>query len=129
MIAATLSAIVIDSEPSDRAPVLDALAYRGFRCEVVSSPSEAASHLAKTDFDAVVVYERAVGDGLCDFVVATRVSLPRTAIIVVQTEYDSQTECRLFDLGVDDVVTSDCSPAILAARAALRAKGRREMAS
>jgi DNA-binding response OmpR family regulator len=127
MIATTLSAIVIDGESSDRTPNLDALADRGFRCEAVSSPSEAAPHLAKTDFDAVVVYERAVGDGLCDFVTATRTKLPRTAIIVVQTEYNGEMECSLFDLGVDDVTTCKCSPAILAARAALRAKGRREL--
>jgi hypothetical protein len=68
MIATTLSAIVIDGESSDRTSFLDALSDRGFRCETASSPNEADPHFAKTYFDAVVVYERVVEDGLCDFV-------------------------------------------------------------
>ena len=125
MIATTLSAILIDDESLDRTPVMDALADRGFRCEAVSSPSEAAPHLIKTDFDAVVVYERAVGDGLYDFVSTIRDKLPAAVIIVVQTEYDGQMECHLFDLDVDDVITCEYSPSLLAVRAALRAKNRR----
>ena len=127
MIATTLSAILIDDESLDRTPVMDALADRGFRCEAVSSPSEAAPHLIKTDFDAVVVYERAVGDGLYDFVSTIRDKLPAAVIIVVQTEYDGQMECHLFDLDVDDVITCEYSPRLLAVRTALRAKRRREM--
>ena len=127
MIPTTLSAIVIDGDSSDRKAVLDALAERGFRCEATASPSEAAPYLDATDFDAVVVYERAAGDCLCDFVAATRAKLPHTAIIVVQTEYDGNMECSLLDMGADDVITCEYLPANLAARAALRAKSRREM--
>ena len=127
MIATTLSAIVVDRESSDRKSVLDALTERGFRCEVVSSPGEAAPHLIKTDFDAVVVYGRAAEDRLCEFVAATRDKLPSAAIIAIQTEYDGQMECSLFDLDVDDVVTCECSPPLLAVRAELRARRRREM--
>jgi DNA-binding response OmpR family regulator len=124
IIATTLSTIVIDGESSDRVLVLDALADRGFRCEAVSSPSEAAPHLARTDFDAVVVYERAAGDGLYDFVSTIRDKLPAAVIIVVQTEYDGQMECSLFDLNVDDVIACEYSPSLLAMRAELRAKRR-----
>ncbi len=127
MIATTLSAIVIDGESSDRTPVLDALAERGFRCEVASSPSEAAAYLDATDFDVVVVYDRAAADCLCDFVAATRAKLPRTVIIVVQTEYDGKMECRLFEVDVDYVITCEYPPPNLALRALLRAKSRREM--
>ena len=122
MVATTLSAIVIDSEASDRKPVLEALAERGFRCEVASSPSEAAPYLDATDFDAVVVYERAAADCLRDFVAATRAKLPHTAIIVVQTEYDGNMECSLFDRGADYVLTCEYPPANLAARAAMHAR-------
>ena len=115
---------MIDGASWDRTAVLDALADRGFRCEAVSSPSEAAPHIAKTDFDAVVVYERAAEDGLFDLVSTVRDKLPTAAIIVVQTEYDGQMECRLFDLDVDDVITCEYSPSLLAVRAALRAKRR-----
>ena len=116
---------MIDGASSDRTAVLDALTDRGFRCEAVSSPNEAAPHLVRTDFDAVVVYERAAGDGLCDFVSTIRDRLSAAAIIVVQTEYDGEMECRLFDLDVDDVITCEYSPALLAVRAELRAKRRR----
>ena len=127
MIATTLSAILVDCESSDCTPVLDALADRGFRCEVASSPGEAAPYLDGADFDVVLVYERAAGDSLCAFVAATRDKLPLAAIIVVQTEYDGQMECRLFDLDIDDVVTCEYSPPLLAVRAAIRVKRRREM--
>ena len=122
MIATTLSAIVIDGESSDRTAVLDALADRGFRCEVVSSPSEAAMRLDETDIDTIIVHERATASCLDTFVDSARQKHPRLAIIVVQNEYDGPMECRLFDLGVDDIVTLAASPAILAARAALRTK-------
>ena len=126
MIVTTLSAIVIDGESSDRTAVLDALADRGFRCEVASSPGEASPCLDETDFDAVVVYERAAADCLCDFVSATRAALPCTVtvIIVVQTEYDGLMECRLFDMGADYVITTEYPPPNLAARAAMGAKKR-----
>jgi exonuclease VII large subunit len=61
-----------------------------------------------------------VGDGLCDFVSTVRAKLPAAAIIVVQTEYDSQMECNLFDLDVDDVTTCEYSSSLLAVRAAQR---------
>ena len=64
-------------------------------------------------------------DCLCRFVAAARASLTAAAIIVVQSEYDGLMECRLFDLGVDDIVTLDYSPPLLAARTALRTKNRR----
>ena len=127
MIATTLSVMVVDCGSSDRQPVPDALAEQGFRCEVASSPSEAAPYLDGADFDTVVIYERAASDCLCEFVEATRAKLPFIAIIVVQTEYDGEMECGLFDLDVDDVITCEYSPPNLAIRAALRAKRRRKM--
>jgi len=125
IIATTLSALVIDGASSDRTAVLDALADRGFRCEVAPSPTEAAPYLAKTDFDAVVVYELAAEDSLCDFVAGARAELPGTVIIVVQTEYDGPMECSLFDMGTDYVITTECPPPNLAARAAMGVERRR----
>ena len=110
---------MIDGASSDRTLVRDALADRGFRCEVALSPSEAAPHLAKTDFDAVVVYERAAADPLCEFVAVARAELPSTVIVVIQTEYDGLMECRLFDMVADYVITTKCPPLNLAARAAM----------
>ena len=124
MIVTTLSAIVVDGESSDRKLVLDALAERGFHCEVASSPSEAAPYLDRTDFDAIVVYERAATDCLCDFVATARAKLPCTVIIVVQTEYDGKMDCRLIDLDVNHIITCEYPPANLAARAAMGAKKR-----
>jgi DNA-binding response OmpR family regulator len=125
IIATILSAIVIDGASSDRTAVLDALTDRGFRCEAVSSPSKAAPYLAKTDFDAVVVYERSAADSLFDFVATARVELPSTVIVVVQTEYDGLMECRLFDMGADYVITTEYAPPNLAARAAMGVARRR----
>lgn len=116
---------MIDGASSDRAAVLDALADRGFRCEAAPSPSEAAPHLARTDFDAIVVYERAAPESICDFVEFVREEFPSTVIIVVQSEYDGQMECRLFDIGSDYVITTEYPPPNLAVRAAMGVERRR----
>ena len=127
MTARRLSILIIDSESSEHQPVLEALTKQGFRCEVAASPDEATKRLDEANFDAVIVYERAAANHLDDFVDSARTKYPRLAIIVVQSEYDGQQECRLFDLGIDDIVTLDYSPPLLATRAVLRTKNQREM--
>lgn len=121
------SILIMDGASSGQKPVLEALNERGFRHEVAASPDEATVRLGETHFDAVVIYERAAADHLDDFVDSVRKKLPRLAMIVVQTQYDGPQECRLFDLGVDDVVTLDYSPSLLATRAVLRTRNRKEM--
>ena len=64
-------------------------------------------------------------DCLCRFVAAARASLPGAVIIVVQTEYDGQKECSLFDMGTDYVITAEYPPPNLAARAAMGVERRR----
>jgi len=127
MTAGALSILIVDSASPKQQPVLDALDKQGFRHEVTASPDEAAVRLDKVNFDAVVVYERAAANGLDDFVDSTRTKHPRLAIIIVQNEYDGRQECRLFDLGIDDRVTLEYSPVLLATRAVLRTRNRREM--
>ena len=127
MAVPALSVIIVDSASSEQQPVLDALDKREFRCEAASSPDEATARLDEANFDAVIVYERAAADRLDNFVGSARQKHPRLAIIVVQSKYDGQQECRLFDLGIDDIVTLEYSPALLATRATLRTKNRREM--
>jgi len=127
MITQTQSVILLDVESSDHGSIIEALAERGFRCEVVASLDGAARRLGDFEFDAAVVYERAAGERLDNFVSSIRAAHPRLAIIAVQTEYDGQHECRLFDLGVDDVVTCEYPASLLAVRTSLRAKNRHEM--
>ena len=127
MTSQTLSILILDSALPEQQPVLEALNKQGFRCEAVSSPDEATMRLDQDNFDATIVYQRAAADHLDDFVDSARTKQPRLAIIVVQSEYDGRQECRLFDLGADDIVTLEYSPALLATPAALRTKNRREM--
>ena len=125
----SLSILVIDSESSALQPVLEALGQQGFRCETASGTDQAVRSLGETSFDAAIVYQRAAAGQLDDFVDSARRKRPGMAILVVQSEYDGRQECELFDLGADDIVTLKYSPALLAARATLRTKNRREMVS
>ena len=121
-----LSILVMDSASPEPPPVLEALDRQGFQHKVVTSPEEATMRLDAVNPDAIIIYERALAD-LDDFVDSVRKKLPRLAMIVVQTQYDGPQECRLFDLGVDDVVNLDYSPSLLATRAVLRTRNRKEM--
>jgi len=118
--------MLLDDESSDHGPLLSALSERGFRCEEAFSPDEAARRLGEMDFEAVIAYQR-VAPGLDDFVGSARARHRRLAIIVVQTRYDGDGECRLFDLGADDVVTCEYSAGLVAVRTLLRVRNRREM--
>jgi DNA-binding response OmpR family regulator len=122
-----VSALVVHTASAENKPVLDALEEQGFRCEEAVSTGEAITRLGEASFDAIIVYESAAANGLDDFVDSMRTKHPRLAIIVVQNEYDGRKECRLFDLGIDDIVTVDYSPLLLATRAAMRTKNRRRM--
>ena len=122
-----VSALVVHTAPTEKKPVLDALEEQGFRCEQAVSTGEAIIRLDEASFDAIIVYESAAANGLDDFVGSVRTKHPRLAIIVVQNEYDGRKECTLFDLGIDDIVTVDYSPLLLATRAAMRTKNRRGM--
>ena len=129
MITETLSVLIIDIASTEKQPLLDALDKQGFHCEVAASPEEATVRLGEASFDAVIIYERAAANRLEDFVDSARRKHPRLAVIVVQTAYDGRQECRLFDLGVDDIVTLDYSPPLVATRAALRTRNLRETMS
>jgi DNA-binding response OmpR family regulator len=127
MVVQALSVLVVDSASSGQQPILKALSQRGFLCETADSTDEATARLDGGSFDALIIYERAVADQLDGLVVAAREKYPRMAIIVVQSEYDGRQECKLFDLGIDDIVTLDYSPPLLATRTVLRTKNRSEI--
>ena len=121
MAAKMLSVILIDPGALDHSPVLAAMAKRGFECKTAISPDEAIQHLQQADFDALVIYQRAA-KGFGEFLTKTRSQHPGMAIIVVIPEYDGDLECRLFNLQVDDVVTSGYPPSLLALRTAIRVR-------
>ena len=128
MVAKMRSVILTDSESSDHRSVLNALSEQGFRCEETVSLDETARRLKAVDFDAFVIYQHVAVDCFRDFLVVTRYQHPGMAIIVVIPEYDGDLECRLFDLQVDDVVTRDYSPSLLALRTTIRAVNRQKKA-
>lgn len=114
--------LVVQQDYSDSGLIAKALADENLTCVFQPSLAKALQSLSQHRYDAMLLYKNGSGMQIEKFCRKARQRLPGLTIIACLDERQPELEERLFNAGLDDIVSQGLPPGIIAKRILLRLK-------